>query len=60
MIECVTVVAWFPRFKGLQIAVFAEAHEAINFAIDKAGWFVSPAVVTCPVQYPNADKTDAR
>ena len=51
MIERVTVVAWYPLYKGLRIEVFAEAHEAINFTIDKAEWIVSPVVATCPIQF---------
>ena len=55
MIDRVTVVAWYPLYKGLQVEVFAEAHEAINFAVDKVGWPISPVVVSCSVQrYPDA------
>ncbi len=54
MIDRVTVVAWYPLYKGLQVEVFAEAHEAINFAVDKVGWPISPVVVSCPIQFPDS------
>ncbi len=54
MIERVSVVVWFTMAEGMQIEVFAEAHEAINFAIDKVGWPISPVVVSCPIQFPDS------
>ncbi len=57
MIDRVSVVVWLDPDKGLRIEVFAEAHEAINFAIDTAGHGISPEVASCPIRYPEVEGT---
>ncbi len=51
MIDRVSVVVWFTMAEGMQVEVFAEAHEAINFATAKAERFTPalPTVTTCDV-----------
>ena len=52
MIDRVSVVTWQDPDEGLRIEVFAEAHEAINFAIDTAEHGIYPAVALRPIRYP--------
>ena len=59
MIDRVGVVVWLDPDEKLRIEVFSEAHEAINFAIDTAERGIYPAVVSCPIRYPETEGAQA-
>ncbi len=57
MIDRVGVVVWLDPDEKLRIEVFSEAHEAINFAIEKGDHGIYPQVMSCSVRYPEAGGT---